>query len=558
MKMPHTEKSDKFIDNKITELKKEMNAFIHEKEAECKRGGTPAASICIYVKTFIQNLINTAHIAKNNIVTSIREKITGEIHNPFEELERIDAEIYDLDAKIRANENAGTIYSNTRKKTDFELFYTFYDGYQKKKKKNNEEKGEKNNLLYDKHIRDVAKIESQNIARKIKQSAIWCIPITILTTVIDAFLLYEPFSIGNIGDTWYTIFTCIIFAFFLDILPYALGLTFNKMRNSQKTLVLKRNVEPMLHTQNEEKENRTSVWIFVIVLILTLAIFGVYIFTRWVLFEGGGDFTIGWNMIFHKSLVENLNLEDIEHNFSDISLITPIASSLFSFVFSWLVTKTELDYVDTFIAKIKKALSENISKCETEIGISGDKKKALETQKENEKIKLWSKYYGIKPMPDNKETFISEIIAAVHEAEIKKYSGIYENFCRQARSSAVMAINTLKTKLSSYCNKPNDVLNMTITDDEATGLDYIWNITENAKQLQQTEADIDMLENHIEDIMSRWEKPVDDAGDVNDSENNDGENNDDNTDDDDSGDDGYYYKSDIYEEEDEIAPITQY
>lgn len=496
---------DELVKEAVKALESEMNGFISNKVSECRDGIIPAADMCNHVRERTKDLIDIAYKAKNSIVTKIVSKINGNIPNPFTELDNIEKEIHKKKADMITCKNEKQKYQEMEKKSDYDLFLTFYNDFQKKDKK-----GKKQIKNYEKkdNVSRIAEDMSQKICNAIKQSFIWCVLIAVVFTAIDAYMLFEPFSTGNLGDKIFTFVTCIIFAGFLDCLPTAHGFTSAKIQNLETQLLKKQSLkgDNTKYTEAEEKQLKksksTQFWITVTIWIL----FIIYIVARLLLILGGGDFNVGINLLSDFFLKTDYvtNPEEIERQFADITIITPIASSIFANVVSKWATRTESDYFDKFVQNIKKELKADITEYQTREEQLEKDKDELEKRKIDKKFQLWSRYYGNEKSPLDDEIYISRIIAAVHTEEKKAYSGIYENFCRQTRSAVTTAIRQMQSKLSSFCNQPSDVTNMKLVEDEKKHLDYIWNIDENAEQSKQTKEDIAILDNRISDTLKRW------------------------------------------------------
>lgn len=487
----------------IDELKTEMEEFINSQEEILKGGGIPTASVGSYVRTGRLDLINIAKAKKDDVISRIKKEITKKI-KPFEELDEIDRQIQNIDSEIYSYTNAAESYA--RQTTKYEIFQDYYNSHKRKrkKKKYNEEetKQTKERLPFHNEILKKANDESELIIKKIKRGFVLSIIIAVICTIFDVFMLYEPFSIGNVNNA---LLSCILFAIPLDALPAVVGILFSQKTSSQKKILLKQ--EFTSNVTSEKKD--LKVWSFLLwfTIIITVIAFIIYFAARAVMIIGGDDFNIGWKLlqgwITHTSLVENP--EEIEHNFASVSIITPFLSSVFALVASIIVSKSELNYVDQFCIKMKSAIKIYSEQCAVKINDLNNRKNGLMTNKNNKMAAMWTDYGFNPPISNNFTDFIMKVQAAARTRITETYPGTYEAFCRQARSCTEKAINNLKERLSSYSNNPSDVISMTITDEEQCGLDYIWN--HNGKQHEQTTNHINELDKYIANIMNQWKIP---------------------------------------------------
>lgn len=489
----------------IDELKTEMEEFIRSKQETVKGGGIPAASVGDYVRVGRMDLINLAKAKKETIIPGTKREINEKIVKPFKELDEIDHQIQTLDSEISLYTTAADNYA---RKAATDVRYTIFNNYycdeeKRKKKKNNEAETEQSeeNLPFHEKILNTAKEASRPIIKKVRKGFVLSVLIGVICAIFDVFMLYGPFSIGNSGGSGYSLFTSIVFAACLDALPTLIGILFTKKTNIKKNIDLKLEFTP--NVNSEKKDLTLHNLFFGFLIFLTVCAFIVYFAARLVLIIGGDDFDVGWKLIqgwiTHTSLVENP--EDIEHDFSAISFITPLLSSAFALIASITVSEPTLNNVDQFCIQMRNTIRDISEQCEHKVNDLNSRKSGLETEKKHKIAAIWSDYGYAQPIPEFTD-FIIKVQSAAHRRITETYTETYEIFCRQARSHTEIAINTLTAQLSSYSNTPMDVINMTITEDEQAGLDYIWNI--NGDQHTQTINHMENFNKYITNILKQW------------------------------------------------------
>ncbi|MDE5763641.1 MAG: hypothetical protein K2I00_01570 [Ruminococcus sp.] len=502
----------------ISQLRQAMNELAHTIEETVKNGGIPAANIIDYVKRSAQDLIRIAHTKKEDVVNQLKNAIARDVVHPFEEIEETERKIQKVKADMESYETSKKHYEEQLQSDDYTLFNQYYDGYRLKKKKNKERPERVTNLNYSKEIYNIAAAESRNIMQRKRSGFLLSILITIACIILDTFMIYAPLSIGNVGDTLYVIFLSVSFALILDALPTGTGIIEAAIANTEKKIDLKNKAE--IPCSSEKKELFRQWFSIHAMRIATVAFFIVYFLARVAMFLGGGDFNNGIQIfIAEESIIEKLR--DVDFQFSDISCIIPLGSSILAYYISRTISVNDFSFVDTFNIKMKTVLNEYINHCSAEINKLNQESEALKQQKDNQMAVLWA-LYGLahKTIPRKFTDFMMEVTAAAQKQAVSAYQGSYENFCRNARSQTEIEISTLTSKMASYSNTPEKVFQMSLPDESIEGLNYIWNM--DGEQHKQTQEHIEDLKIYITKMLSKWEIKEDDSTDsVNPDDNND-------------------------------------
>ena len=350
------------------------------------------------------------------------------------------------------------------------------------------------------NVTKTSKRESEYILSKIKTGILLNIFVVIVCTIFDFFMLLPPFRTGNMDNAD---LLCVLFALTLDAIPALVGVLFAKRKDSDTELILKRE-DGNESTEKEEKDLKTWTFFLWLLVIVTVLAFLFYFAARAILIIGGDDFDIGFRIVksWLSNKAANVDMSTINYNFSAVSIMTPLLSSVFALVASIVVSKSKFDFSNKLYKKIGKTIEDCISNCETELTDLNSKRSSLDEKSEQMKAELWADYFQSKSIPEPEE-FAMQIQRSERIRNTEKYKGEYYAFCRQARCATESAMLRLTEKLSPYSDDPRKIIDMTITNDEKEDLRYIWNFDIN-DQHEQTIMHEEEIENYIENMVEQW------------------------------------------------------
>lgn len=481
----------------IKEMKEDMKRYRAEYTQGDKLNGIPMIAVEEYTRKGRESLLNIAVTKKNAIVEHIKEAINDEVVQPLKELDNLEDEINKLNPEKNRYVGAVSIYEGlTDDKTpDYALYSSYYDDT-KKKRHNTESLETAEFIPFETHLKDYAKKESQKIASKKINSLIACVIVSIICMILDSWTIYSPIKLSNLGDVSLIIMMCIVLVVCIDAPPTVLGIFSSNISNLECIIQLKQHV--IKNVSSEQKEIKKYKRLSAIGLVITILMFLLYIFARFVIFIGGGNFNIGMQNL----VALNFFNSDVTPSFVDlISIFLPIVTSFMAYMLSSIITKNESKFINEFAMKIRGKINIISKQCNNEIATITNKIKTLTNQKQQKKTELWTRLCGHQPMPADYNEFITKITLAAQKDAITLYRGRYENFCRQAREETIREMSDLTTTLSSYSDNPKAIINMNITEQEGQTLDSIWKLTE--PQSRQTLEDIESLNSYIKERLDR-------------------------------------------------------
>lgn len=483
----------------INEMKEDMKKCRTEyTQGGNKLKGIPMVAVKEYTLKGRESLLKIAVTKKNAVVENIKQAINDEVVQPLKDLDNLENEINKLTPAKNRYEGAVERYeelSKEDKTPNYALYSSYYDDTKKKRRKTESSKTAES-IPFEKDLEDYAKKESQKIADKKIKSLIACAIVSIICMILDAWTLYPPIQLSNLGDVSLMIMMCIVLVVCIDAPPTVLGIFSSHISNLECIIKLKQSING--DGSSEQKEIKKYTKLSHIGLTFTIFMFLSYFLARLIIFIGGGNFNIGMQNLVALKFFNS----DVTFSFVDmISTLPPLITSLMAYMLSSIIIKNESKFINEFAVKIRGKINIILTQCNNKIADIESTINTYTTKKSQKKTEIWTKYCGNQPMPVDFNRFITRIILAAQEDAITLYRGRYENFCRQAREETIREMLDLTTTLSSYSDNPKAIIAMNITEQEGQTLGSIWKLNE--PQTKQTSADIQELNDYIEKRLNR-------------------------------------------------------
>lgn len=486
----------------INEMIDDMQKFKAEYTQKDKLKGVPMVAVERYTRIGRGNLLNIAVAKKNAVVENIKQAINDEVVQPLKDLDNLENEINKLTPEKNKYEGAVERYEelSDNETPDYVLYLSYYDDTRKKRRSTKSKKTTESNPFeeepFEEELKNYAKKESLKIASKKRNSIIACGIVSIICMILDAWTLYPPIQLSNIGDVSLMILMCIVLVVCIDVPPTVLGIFSSNISNLENIIQFKQSING--DVSSEQKAIKKYKKLSDIGLFFTILMFTLYFFARFIIFIGGGNFDIGMKNLIALKFFNS----DVTFSFVDmISVFPPIITSLMSYMLSSIITKTESKFINEFAVKIRGKINIILTQCNNKIADIESIVNTYTIKKQQKKTEIWTKHCGAQPMPVDFNQFITTIILAAQKDAITLYRGRYENFCRQAREETIREMSDLTTTLFSYSDNPKESINMNITEQERQTLDSIWKLNE--PQTKQTLEDIERLNSYIQERLDR-------------------------------------------------------
>lgn len=481
----------------IEEMIEDMRKCRAEYTQGNKLKGIPMIAVKDYTRRGRENLLNIAVTKKNAVVENIKEAINDEVVQPLKDLDKLENEINKLTPEKNRYEGAAERYEELKKDDtpNYTLYLNYYDDTKKKRRSTESSKKAESNP-FEEELRDYAKKESQKIAGKKRNSIIACIIVSVICMILDAWTLYPPIQLSNLGDVSLMIMMCIVLVVCIDAPPTILGIFSSHISNLECIVQLKQSING--DDSGEQKEIKKYTRLFHIGFAFTIFMFLLYFLARLIIFIGGGDFNIGMQNLVALKFFNS----DVTFSFVDlISTLPPLITSLMAYMLSSIIIKNESKFINEFAVKIRGKINIILTQCKNKIADIESTVETNKNKKQQKKTEIWTKHCGIQPMPVDFDKFITKVILAAQKDAITLYRGRYENFCRRAREETIREMSDLTATLSPYSDNPKEIINMDITEQEKKTLDSIWKLTE--PQTGQTLEDIKGLNKYIQERLDR-------------------------------------------------------
>lgn len=330
------------------------------------------------------------------------------------------------------------------------------------------------------------KFESKNNAGR------WIgILVTMICTAADFSIIYSFFQTANMTMVA-SIRAAFVFAFILDVPPYALGILWIK-RDDRKQQRQMQGGNMASEISDEEKQENILMKLVVVVFLI---VFTAYLIVRVITFLGGGDF----DRAFHELLTRNFKFESSQFVSADLlTTFAPLGTSVAALAVGMIRSYPYTEFVERTIAVINEglafeelALKEAISRCETECS-------NLEANIEDLKIEIWTYYKRGSSMPEDEKVFKSQIINSFYDINELDYEKTYMIGSARIRNEAELTLGNIIQALAPYIGDMNIAISMQISADEMKSLDDLW-VIDGKRQGGRTNIDLENIRSKMKEV----------------------------------------------------------
>lgn len=276
--------------------------------------------------------------------------------------------------------------------------------------------------------------------------------ITLALVIVDVFVLYTMYIGGDVNPDLARI-NAIIGAIVLDVIPYLLGIT---MAIASDAAV--------------EERHRHKYKIAKIPLGISMAVvFALYLFIRVLIFIGGSNFNIGWQMIFGiipwQSSADTVNPADA------FSALVPFATSIASLVIGLLLYESK----EKTILSMRDAYE--IAKKNIDSKVDGLKAILID-----ESRAAWELYGENKPFPEDKieSDFVGLLHKGFRRSNFSLFESMYRTLTQTVHDSAMAAMVDASNSLADFAPVPDDVREIDVHKNEKAILDELKKIDNEA------------------------------------------------------------------------------
>jgi hypothetical protein len=269
----------------------------------------------------------------------------------------------------------------------------------------------------------------------------------------DMFVLNAMFISGNISSRD-ALAAAILGGIVLDIPPYLLGI-----------VVANRN-DIHIEKQDEAKYRLSFGFLFAVIIIAFL----VYILVQVSIFIGGGDFTVGYRVVF-LGFLQSVNISEELLRASDdvnpgnaIQAVIPLVTSAVSYAVGLIQYEPRIN----IWKREEQLLREDEIKWEAKLK---EKESEFESTARSVAIKLG--YSSQIENIDDTAKVITALFSAYHENSVIAYKEAYTAYLKKIRAEAAETINEFTVLAAPHTAYPGELNRLDMNDRERDVFKYI-------------------------------------------------------------------------------------